>query len=319
MNKTTIALLPAFALGIPAQAAWTTLDTFENGDGAWSYTSQKMYRSEDPITTEWGNLIILEDPADASNHIGSFDAGEQNDENLNNASVFSLMLDPVVAADSTAATLYFRVYAPTFDYDIEFGLSHLDTPAAVWGDYEFYGRITAATETIDFRSGGGFKEIDFLDSSSWYEVWIVFDNQANSYVAYAKGGSQWGDQTQLQALTGETVFNFRNQTEETIKRLVIVGSTGSWSGDITGRDPLYFDDFYIDYDGENLSTPDGNECVETWAGYCVDETGYISTGDWLGWLYKKPGSNWIYSYALGRYIYFPDPGTDFGGWTYISR
>lgn len=49
----------------------------------------------------------------------------------------------------------------------------------------------------------------------------------------------------------------------------------------------------------------------------VVETGWVDTGNWLGWLYDT-GTPWAFSDLLNKYIYLPDgsPGES-GGWVYV--
>lgn len=64
------------------------------------------------------------------------------------------------------------------------------------------------------------------------------------------------------------------------------------------------------------TTPVGTVTAGRWAGYTVDPSGYVDTGDWLGWIY--PVGDWIWSCRFGRWIYLPEWYVREGGsWMYM--
>jgi hypothetical protein len=56
----------------------------------------------------------------------------------------------------------------------------------------------------------------------------------------------------------------------------------------------------------------------TWAGFPVDDNGFVNTGAYLGWIsFVDENSPWAWSHALGSWIYAPDPGSEANGvWVY---
>jgi hypothetical protein len=53
-----------------------------------------------------------------------------------------------------------------------------------------------------------------------------------------------------------------------------------------------------------------------WAGFPIDPSGYVDTGDWLGWIY--PVGDWAWSCNLTRWIYLPEYSVrDAGSWVYV--
>ena len=54
----------------------------------------------------------------------------------------------------------------------------------------------------------------------------------------------------------------------------------------------------------------------TWAGYPVDEKGWVDTEDWMGWL-NGTHAPWIWSESMNGYIYLPEENvSDIGAWLY---
>lgn len=57
---------------------------------------------------------------------------------------------------------------------------------------------------------------------------------------------------------------------------------------------------------------------DTWAGYPIDDLGFVNTGDFLGWIY--PSGDYIYVYYFGRYIFLPESYVgDQGAWSYVGQ
>lgn len=55
-----------------------------------------------------------------------------------------------------------------------------------------------------------------------------------------------------------------------------------------------------------------------WAGYEIDESGWVDTGGFMGLLY--PVGDFVYSYSLANWIYLPASFvTDDGSWSYVLR
>jgi hypothetical protein len=55
-----------------------------------------------------------------------------------------------------------------------------------------------------------------------------------------------------------------------------------------------------------------------WGGFPVIDQ-FINTGDWFGWLYLFPDTNWLYSFSLETYFYSPSPEAMQGSWVYLLR
>jgi len=62
---------------------------------------------------------------------------------------------------------------------------------------------------------------------------------------------------------------------------------------------------------------DGSQEPDTWAGYPIDEEGFVNTGGFIGWIY--PSGNYVFVYHLERYIFLPESYVgEQGAWTFIS-
>jgi hypothetical protein len=56
-----------------------------------------------------------------------------------------------------------------------------------------------------------------------------------------------------------------------------------------------------------------------WGGFVAGSTGYINTGDWLGWLYIERAP-WMWHWGLNNWIFARDPGPNASGvWVYVPR
>jgi hypothetical protein len=81
----------------------------------------------------------------------------------------------------------------------------------------------------------------------------------------------------------------------------------------------YFDEFRLGDSFAAVTGVSGDQPME-WAGYpWFDESGYVDTGEFLGWVYVGDAP-WIWVTGLDRYIYAEESGiSDAGGWVFIGR
>lgn len=74
---------------------------------------------------------------------------------------------------------------------------------------------------------------------------------------------------------------------------------------------------YIDSFSINFAPLPDVEMPAMWAGYPVDELGWVDTGTWMGFLNVIAG-DWVWSASLATYIYLPESlVSPSGAWTYI--
>lgn len=74
---------------------------------------------------------------------------------------------------------------------------------------------------------------------------------------------------------------------------------------------------HIDSYSINFAPLPDVELPSTWAGYPVDELGWVDTGSWMGFLNVIAG-DWVWSVSLATYIYLPESlVSESGAWTYV--
>ena len=113
-------------------------------------------------------------------------------------------------ADGASATYYYQVSSKSLTVDYSIGLS--DSPTVNgWSDLEAYVNLKGdgtdmwlaarnAAATTTFVSG--------LSAGTWYDVWLVVDNAADTYDVYY--GSGLGVDGIGSAALGASGFSFRN-------------------------------------------------------------------------------------------------------------
>ena len=83
---------------------------------------------------------------------------------------------------------------------------------------------------------------------AWCDAYV--DHAANTYDVYAQGGTEFPTQTKV-----GTGAAYRNETFENLDRIMFLSSAGNTTDGVKGKDPMYFDDFYVDPTSENLTVP----------------------------------------------------------------
>lgn len=141
----------------------------------------------------------------------------------------------------TETTVFFRIYeiAGTGP-DCSIGLSHLPTPTGDWNDFEAY--VLLVNGNLQARNNGSSTTIvSGITEGVWYNIWLVLNNNANTYDVYVTTGSD--DATTAGAQKAND-FGFRNDAGDLM------------SFKVFGRDwaPARIDDIHISA-GTNLSTP----------------------------------------------------------------
>lgn len=77
----------------------------------------------------------------------------------------------------------------------------------------------------------------------------------------------------------------------------------------------YDTDVKIDNIVVTSAAPDDNK----WAGYDIDENGYVNTGDWMGMVYAA-NEPWVWRAETGEWLYIPDTAVTTGGvWGFMPR
>jgi hypothetical protein len=182
------------------------------------------------------------------------------------------------------------------------------------------GTPTGGNETSwDVYDTNGHRRIlDYpVEAGYWYEIWMHIMNRpgasgADEYAVYFKRSDE-SEATRLRipSSDGSTFYDtalFRNQIDSAITHFGISFSMDSPASRNAG-DPQYFDDFYMDPTGLNLTRPEGVTVpagsLELWNTLPIVETvegDYVNTEQVLGWL----GVDWdpyLWSSALSSWIY----------------
>lgn len=74
---------------------------------------------------------------------------------------------------------------------------------------------------------------------------------------------------------------------------------------------------HVDYMAIHFEPLPDVELTTLWAGYEVDEAGWVDTMEWMGWL-NVTHDPWIWSDDLQAYVHLPDAGlSETGAWMYI--
>lgn len=156
-------------------------------------------------------------------------------------------------APGSEGTVFFRLYRGG-PVDTSAGLSDVDAPAA-FGDFEVQANVQSSS-TLNARDGGAFAAAGTLAEDAWQCVWMVADNETDTYEMYSRGGP-YAVTTRL-PVDEETQFAFRNGTAEALDRFLLVNGASS-------PGELYLDDVAVDADGRNLRVPGGDaaSCAPT--------------------------------------------------------
>lgn len=103
----------------------------------------------------------------------------------------SRAISPIEDA-STAATLFLRFYTETDTFNHAFGLSSNPSPTG-FGDLNVMMRVNAGL--FDVRSGGVFLPGVAIQPQTWYNVWAVINQSADTFDVYLTSGSAGAGET----------------------------------------------------------------------------------------------------------------------------
>lgn len=82
---------------------------------------------------------------------------------------------------------------------------------------------------------------------------------------------------------------------------------------------LAFTGFDSDYGVDNLRIETASPAGETWAGFPIFADGYVSTEDWLGWVYVR-SSPWVWVNSFSKWLYMPESSVSASGaWAYAPN
>lgn len=323
----------AMALSPFAYGEWTLIEDFEDGE----FPTDTVVTNSKPDIYD-GEHRITQDPLDPDNMadriVADVSSGVRNDGNFLD---FHFPLETPIA-DGSVVTFYHRIMlegpvdandadGPFGFFDVSYGFVDVEFDGS-WSYSDFEAQLGYSTQvnlnwTIRNADETGqlapwtpiFANRNPLeDLNVWYEIWVVIDHAADVSDVYIKGGPQFPEQTKV-----VEDARFRNGgSTDPLGYFVMKSHNGNeeTNAGYRGIDPWYLDDLYIDYTGENLSTPSGDSGGGAmWYGFAVGEDGWVDTSDWLRFVNVADSEAWVYSQSLGKYIYVGDDS----GWAYVPK
>ncbi|MCU0780283.1 MAG: autotransporter-associated beta strand repeat-containing protein, partial [Akkermansiaceae bacterium] len=235
------ALLPALAvLGCgQALADFTLVEDFESHTPGAALTAKGNWFAQAGINPATGGTIIFEGSRCARILGGS------------NNGCYYLPLGANAIADDTTGTLFFRFRSePAQWLQIAAYLTSWQPTAQNWWDHDqagFYSRWNIGDGTaLRPRWSSGDNTRDVV-GGTWYNVWIVADNAANTYSLYLSQGTDpaTGGASSITVATG---IPFR-YASDALGHLYFADPDGNST---TG---ILLDDIHVDTGGANLANP----------------------------------------------------------------
>lgn len=315
MMKTKSLFLLTFGTATLGFGQWTLIDDFEDGTVEdWSGESQNL---QDGTHSEFqGVAEAVADPIGGNDTtVGKFSGGPEEGDNFGGAVGHAIDLPQPVAPDGVV-TVYYKLGVGMLEQDSIFGVTPTEDFNLFWGDLEAIFRVANLNYAFDIYNEVGYESFGFPYENQWYHVWMVLDNGADTYRLYIQGSPDYPEQTQAVTFEGNDEFIMRVRSDGELNRFAIVQNIGTVEVPIS-RDPIYLDDLFIDYSGENLTVPSGGTQPEMWGPFEVETSGWVDSGDFFGWF--RPIGDYAFVQNLGRYIYLP-PATASasGAWGFVD-
>lgn len=229
------------------------------------------------------------------------------------------------------ATLYQRFALENPEADLVFGISSGIEPVTE-SDLRAFLNFDPRLNRLMALSNTSIERItnDWLQTETWYQVWLVIDRISESYQVYLKGGSNFPFQT----LVADR-FSLRGTSAEGLSRFAIILDL-----EAPRNGGMLLDDLHIDTGGTNLSSP-ANIRIPTYSPWShvplelpsmVKKTqwGWLRDDDyplvyhfaWNGWFQydeldsREAVGRWVYAYALENWLYLNrNSGADMFAWS----
>jgi hypothetical protein len=147
---------------------------------------------------------------------------------------------------STASTFFLRFYTETTSFNNTFGLSSSSALSTLaFTDFNVMLRVNAGV--FDVRDGAGFTTGTPIEAGTWYNVWAVVDQSADTFDVYLTSGTADATSADMVA-TGAA---FRNPTTASLVTFaaLVQGYAGAPSANRVRLDDLY------QFDGTVLANP----------------------------------------------------------------
>ena len=237
MNITTtlrIAVLVAIVGGVslPAGAAFVAIDDFESYTVGTAISGQGNWTASDSASG------VAADPEDAANNALAVSYNYKFARNNLSATI----------ADGTTGTFFYQFRLSGTTLSLGHGLSDQATPG-IGSNTAYEVRMisgnSGSTKYDDAGTSVDFNPALTLSTDTWYSLWLVADNSADTTRIYIEGGS-FATQTEL---VGPDALNFKYGTTGPLVTFLIVANSSN------GSSKTYFDNLYIDTTGANTSNP----------------------------------------------------------------
>lgn len=235
-----IAVLFSFASGF---AAFVEIDNFEG------YVVGSGINNQGDWTSESSEIQVTVDPANAANKVLLLSTtAEGNFKAYNDSQVINV-------PNGTTGTLFTRFRMASGVLNVNFGLSDLAAPGAnTYNDFE--SQVRTLNGVLDARDGSGFQSLSgdgasVDDSDIWYQLWMIANNDSDTVTLYIQSDDDPSFTTQTELISADPPTGFRFGTSDALASLYIVIN-------VIGAD-VYFDDFWIDSSGANLTNPIGGD------------------------------------------------------------
>ena len=142
--------------------------------GAWVSTANNT-AAPAPVST----MVIATDPTNAVNQVLKFEpTGGQ-------CGLYGVLTGDEIITNNTTKTMYLKFLITTSTSDMSFGLTTLDAPYQ-FGD-TFNAQCALINGTFRARNGGATSgSLATITPNTWYYMWVVVNNTANTYDIYLK-------------------------------------------------------------------------------------------------------------------------------------
>lgn len=186
---------------------------------------------------------IAVDPTDALNQVIYIETN-----NTGQYSMYGIFPAECVMPDGAISTFFTKVYVTTTALDESFGLTSVDAPTTF---NNFLCQVAFVRGNLLVRNGGGSTDVGDIVASTWYYIWIVVNNSANTYSVYVK--TTEADATVADRVAQDFAFRTIGTTnpDGALDRFLTVANYGS---NITAGTRMHFDDMEVRL-GEDLSLP----------------------------------------------------------------
>lgn len=211
--------------------------------------------------------------------------------------------------EGDTGTLFFQLYASSTETDLSMGLSDQVNPGG-FGGFEAQSILLNNSIIAVRDETSGRDTLSSYAADTWMNVWIVADNAADVVTVYYETPVGETGQFEVTDDGGLDPYGFRNGTQEALKSLLLVMSAGT-----EVNQPAYVDNFYLDPEAVNLSTPAAAKpMVVTPSGIEVTRVGRNAGGD-LEITFSPGGAGYILTSASPTELLTP-AFTEQGNYSY---